>query len=342
MNKKLVAIVAVSGAVLSMAAGAAEISVYGKAHLSADNLNDGDNSGGFLSSNSSRFGVKGSSEVGSGLTGLFQFETGVALDAGGANLFSGGRDSFVGVKGGFGTLRGGRLSEGGSNAWVYDANLFADQVGDAGNFTGSIGVGGRGDNALNYATPTFGGFNANITYIPDESTATTAEESMGATLRFGVAGLTLGGHYYQFGDDTVAPDRKVMAASAGYSIGLVALNAMYVQHKNEGNVNGADRDIATLGAGFKLGDGLIKAQYSMADDVDRAPNSGATMWAVGYDHTVAKNMTVYVAYAQVDNDPAANFTPNNYGHGDSPTVAVGKDPSGFSLGVVYDFSFTGK
>lgn len=335
--------IALPTVVLAADITAANVSVYGKAHLSLDNLSDGDHSGRFLSSNSSRFGVKGSSELGTtGLTGLFQFETGVALDNGGGNLFSGGRDSFVGVKSGFGTLRGGRLSEGGSNAWVYDANLFADQVGDAGNFTGSIGVGGRGNNALNYATPEFGGFSANVTYVPNESTATTAEDSMGATLRFGGGGLALGGHYYRFGDSTTAPDRKAAAVSAGYNIGMGMVNAMYVKHKNEGNVGGADRNIATVGAGVKLGSGLLKAQYSLANDVSGTSNTGARMWAVGYDHAIAKGTTVYIAYARVNNDSAANFTSNDYGHGDSPTVAAGKNPSGVSLGLVYDFSLGGK
>lgn len=349
MNKKILVVTVASTLLLPSVGQAAkveltgEVELYGKVHLSVDNLKDGNNSSGYLSSNSSRLGVKGSRDFTPGLTGFFQLEAGVSSDgegeAGDGRLFTRARDSFLGIKGSYGTLRGGRLSEGGSNAWVYDANLFADQVGDVGNFTGSINVGGRANNAIHYLSPSLGGLNIGIAHVFKESTAATAEGSTGVTLRWSGNGVALGAHAYTFGDGTAASDKKVNAVSAGYDFGSGEIRAMYVKNKNENNVSAADRSISTIGAGFKVGGagGMAKVQYSKAGDRSGTSNTGATMWAVGYDHPVAKNTTAYVAYARADNKDSAAFDSNGYGHGNSPGVVTGKDPSGFSIGFVYDF-----
>ncbi|MCW8828064.1 MAG: porin, partial [Gammaproteobacteria bacterium] len=135
MKRKLIA-VAVSAALLPMGV-MADIDIYGKVHLSADSLDNDTTSSTYLSSNSSRLGVKGSTDFENGLTGMFQLEGGISMsDDGSADTRWGTtRDSYLGLKGGFGTLLAGRLPA--ANQYVYDANLFADQVGDAGTFTGT-------------------------------------------------------------------------------------------------------------------------------------------------------------------------------------------------------------
>jgi predicted porin len=96
---------------------------------------------------------------------LFQYESGVDLTGRGSGdgngggvpgntLFTRTRDSFVGLNGGFGTFLAGRLPA--HNQWLYDFNLFGDQVGDLGNIFGK-NLPGRADGALHYKTPSFGG-----------------------------------------------------------------------------------------------------------------------------------------------------------------------------------------
>jgi predicted porin len=167
------------GMALSVPAPALELSVYGVGHLSADSIDTDDDSSGYIHSNSSRLGIKGSHGVGNGAAILFQYESGVDLTGkgtgdgnGGANssgqLFTRARDSYVGVKSGFGTVLFGRL--GGLNQWLYDYNLFADQVGDLGNIWGGDGLPGRTDHAAWYRTPSFGGATLALTYVPDQGT----------------------------------------------------------------------------------------------------------------------------------------------------------------------------
>lgn len=110
---------------------------------------------------------------------------------------------------------------------------------------------------------------------------------------------------------------------------------------DEAGISGHDRKIWTLGAGYALGGGTLKAQYTSADAYDDQPNTGAKQIAVGYDYPIAKNGTVYVVYAKMDNDDAASFTPANWGHGKSAGVAApGESPYGIGVGFIYDLGAT--
>ena len=62
------------------------------------------------------------------------------------------------------------------------------------------------------------------------------------------------------------------------------------------------------------------------------------MIAVGYDHSLNKHTTVYVAYAAVTNDAGADFSASGWGHGGvGAPVVVGNDPKALSIGAVLKF-----
>lgn len=312
----------------------ADVNVYGKVHLSVDSLNDGDTSSSYLTSNSSRFGVRGSTDFGDGLSGMLQLEGGVTMED--TTAWGTTRDSFLGLKGDFGTFLAGRLPA--ANQYVYDANLFADQIGDAGNFTGGSWP-GRANNALHYVSPALGNATVALTHVLEQGTKDGSAN--GARVSFNIDKLSLAATWFGFGKAMLGGTEaaSVTAVSAGYDFGIADVKAMVVQNKAEGGVNGADRGIFTIGAAFKAGSGTAKVQYSSADEGRSGADDKATMLAVGYDYPLFKNATVYAAYAKVDNSAGASSHPFNWGHGASPTttVAAGKDPSGFSLGFVYDF-----
>src|SRR5690554_7688406 len=74
MKKKLIAI-AVGAAAVMPALALADVSIYGRAHVSVDFLDDGaDYSETNLSSNSSRIGFKGDHEINPSLKAFFQIE----------------------------------------------------------------------------------------------------------------------------------------------------------------------------------------------------------------------------------------------------------------------------
>ncbi len=114
-----------------------------------------------------------------------------------------------------------------------------------------------------------------------------------------------------------------------------------------------------LGGSYKIGAGAVKAQYYKAGEskgATVAPNDGATMIALGYDHNLSKNTKVYVAYAMTKNDEGATkvndipttggtYTASAAGHGPNNTIAGqnvnaidrGSDPKALSLGMIFTF-----
>ena len=352
MKKILIAAVA---AALVPAAAMAEVAVYGRIHTSVDSISGvaAQTDSIYVNSNSSRFGVKGSEDLGKGVKGVFQIESGITStqtkeDGNGVvasgSLFTKQRDTYVGLSGGFGTFLTGRL--GGSNQYVYDSNLFGDQIGDAATFTNTIP--GRVNGALFYQTPDMGGLKAGLSYLPatsvnDTTGNTTGGNSYGLKLDYANAGITANFAYFNVkasSTTTLTP----MSLAGSYAFGNSAMvTAQYV--KATTSVSGADttRNIYNIGGKYSLSsDSTIKAQYSKAGEstTSGATNagSGASMIAVGYDYSLSKKAGLYVAYAVVNNDSAATYVVDNYGHGGNSTgPAVGEDPSGISVGITYDF-----
>ncbi len=362
MKKKLIAIAV--AAVLAPAAAVAgtqtinitsDITIYGRAHVSVDGVSGiaANTNNTSVNSNSSRLGVKGEKSLGNGLKGMFQIESGVNLvggtvpDGNGGNatgqVFSTARDMFIGLGGSFGTIKAGRM--GGANQWVYDSNLFADQLGDAGNFNSGRGVGGRLSGILTYETPDMSGFKAGLTYIPAaalDAGATTGKGSYGAKLDYGNSGF--GGHFAYFKVSTttaaVVTDNKNTSLAGSYDFGKGMLTAQYVNSKVNVGAASTTQNIYNIGGKFSVSsDGAIKAQYSRAGNLSGTANSGANMLAIGYDHKLSDAMDMYVVYAKTTNEAAAAFTADNYGHGGKAggLAVAGEDPRGFGVGLSYNF-----
>src|SRR5690554_196374 len=108
----------------------AEVTIYGRAHVSVDYLDDGAKySKTNLSSNSSRLGFKGSHDISPDLKAFFQIEQQINFATGnskGGNEFA-TRDTFVGLGGNFGALQVGRFDSPFKTA-RGPFNLFGDQV----------------------------------------------------------------------------------------------------------------------------------------------------------------------------------------------------------------------
>lgn len=114
--------------------------------------------------NSSRWGLKGSEDLGQGLSAVFQLESGFNIDNGAqtdsTSLFN--RQAFVGLSGGFGSVTAGRQYT------AYDALRGAtNNTYDTASFTTTGTVWGYGaiadyssrvNNSVAYTSPVFGGF----------------------------------------------------------------------------------------------------------------------------------------------------------------------------------------
>lgn len=338
------------GSVVSAPAGL-ELSIYGVGHLSADRIDTGVDSSGYIHSSSSRLGFKGSYDLGSGTAAIFQYESGVDLTGHGTgdgngggvfgnNLFTRARDSFVGVRGGFGTAVVGRLAA--HNQWLYDYNLFGDQVGDLGNIFGQSQP-GRFDSAVQYRTPDFAGFSAALTHdLGGNERGPANERKPGSVLKldFGRGGLKLGAAFASYGQNAGLPNQKASALTGSYDFGAFSIGGAWQRETDIGGVRGADRNEATIGASAAIGSaGTVKLQFARASKLGNIADSGARQTAVGYDHAWNKQTTLYVAYARTSNDTAAAFPSYDWGHGDQgvPGLVAGKNNKALSFGLVYKF-----
>ena len=343
MKKSFVAGPAVIIGLVSLPAYVFNLDVWGVAHLSGDNVSDGIDSSTYLASNSSRLAFSGDHDLNDQTKLLFQYESGVDLTGEGSNDGNGGasssgqlltrtRDAFIGVSGGFGTALFGRL--GGLNQWLYDFNLFADQVGDLGNIWGGTGLPGRADNALHYKSPGFSGANIAVTYVPEDGVD--GADAFILKVDYANAGLKLGGAFASVGTGTGTPEHDVFAVTGSYDLGQFTVGGGYQDESDAGGVSGNDRESFTIGATYKVsGQGTAKLQYTSSEG--SGSGTDASQVAIGYDHALDDQTTLYVAYAATDNDPNTNFTANNYGHGDAVSPAAGNDPDAISIGVVYKF-----
>lgn len=344
MNKKLIAIAV--AAALVPAAAMAEVTVYGRVHASLDSISGvaANKNNLALNDNSSRFGVKGGEDLGDGLKALYQLEAGVSY-AGTSNTFAADkRDSYVGLNGGFGTLLAGRLPA--ANQYVYDSNLFADQLGDAANFTGGTLNGiGRANSALHYVAPAFGPVTVALTYLTaasvNDNGLAPGKSSYGAKVSYGANGVTASLTTFSVSNGAVSETKVAPLSLAGsYDFGTGAVSAQYVKAKT--SVGGVDTNTATVvnvGVKFNVSDGnTAKVQFSKAGKSTSAATDGASMLAVGFDHALSKKTSVYAVYAKVSNDAGGTYTMDNWGH--QPRTAglvAGEDPSGFGVGLTHNF-----
>lgn len=337
MNRTVMGM-AVLTALASPAALAADTTVYGRAHVSVDMLDDGDEYNELnVSSNSSRLGFRAEHDTESGITGIMQIEGEITYNQGNSMLSS--RDTYAGLKGGFGMLRVGQFDSPFKSA-RGPANLFGDQLGDMRNLT-RVGDGRfdeRNPNTLHYQTPSMGGMQLNLAYSAHEGTEAgdgTKEQATTASLSWKGGPLELAAAYESFGEDTTRGGRDgVRFAGAWDVLDPLRLVVFYQSVDHDNNV--FDADVAGLGTQFKLtGATALKAMLMQRSaDPDDSDSSMAT---VGVEHRLDSALRVYANYAMVDNDDAVALTPWNQGRTVGLGGTNGETASGVSLGLRYDF-----
>src|SRR3989344_5441940 len=328
----------------------ADVKVYGLVHVSGDWLNPGDQGASSdagsrkhtsVSSNSSRWGIDVTEKLGNGLTAIAKLES--ELDATGETSSQNTRNRYVGLKGGWGQLLAG----------VYDTpfkqirsavDLFNEQPGDIRNLvTGGATWDLRPPNAVRYDTPNWNGFMASYLHSTDRTADTTAEDnrrrldSVGLNYAKGplYAAFAYETHRYNTVADNGNPTETGYRLGASYNVGAF-------------KVIGLDNDLKDLG-GTAMGGpnppakNNFKLQSTKANVLSNntagasQPETGATLWAVGWEHLFSKATKIYVDYAKTDNDANSTFAVANSGRGDQVTPGAGGDPQIWSVGMIVNF-----
>lgn len=352
-----------SALALACMAGAVQaqssLTLYGRLNLDIEavrgQLTDGTNDWhGRLSSNSSRFGLRGSESLGGGHEVIFQLESSVSGDAGGGTIA--GRDSYVGFRGGWGSLRFGNIKTPYDNVNAVFGNVptFTSSILDTESVWGngsSLSSGGfpyRAPNSLRYDLPGIwmkgvqGGFQMSLGENPDDA----------VTYTFGGTWATGPWHFgavYQYNAESRGTGLNDWSYSlaAAYDFGTIRVAGVWEQMKYDTPTGSLKRDFWGVSGTFDIGPGQLYAWYGYADDGSGSAAAGqrvgglakgadtrAQHYELSYSYPLSKRTTVYAGYVKIDNDANASY---NFATNALANVAVGGKPEGFIAGVNHNF-----
>ena len=371
MNQKLLPF-ALSALALASPAFAADdtkaapaVTVYGLVHLSVDMLDytdnrdtpadftdDKDETNLAISSNSSRFGIKGERALTDSTTIMYLAEWLIGATeetkANGNNNNLSRRNQWVGLRTSYGDWRIGRLDTPLKNLRGKIDMFYSDQLGENRSITSATGLDSRLDNVIQFDLGR-GELRGVFYYSADrgsDSIDDNDNDAFSAAISWEPGPLFLGagiekrsyGAADRSASDTL-DDTDAVRLVASYAFGDNGSHKLAGYFETVDSVNGGDNDRDTYGIGysFKSGDNLFKAGYYIADELSEQDDTGGSQLSVGWDRQYGKNVQFYVTAAVVRNDDNASFKVIGVGHDGELNSAAGEDNSGISAGVRYQF-----
>ncbi len=160
-------------------------------------FSNGDNDAG-LDNNSSRFGIRGTNDLGGGLEGFYQWEGGISIVSGGfGDNAVRVRLGHVGLRGNFGELVVGSF-------WPNDYNWVHGSTDIANNYSGSLNYTdereGRANSSIQYTTPDLNGFQGAIRGRARGGSDGNDLDAWNLAATYAVQGFTVGGSYQNRAD----------------------------------------------------------------------------------------------------------------------------------------------
>ncbi|MGB1201553.1 MAG: porin [Cognaticolwellia aestuarii] len=279
---------------LSLSAFAANVDIYGKANLSLQSSDEGEGSFTEVKSNASRIGLKGTHDLGDGLTVIYQAEFQVDLDGDsekGDSITD--RNQYIGLSGSFGEVLLGK-----NDTMLKQSQGKVDLFND---LNGDIKSLWKGENRMadtvSYKSPKFNDFQVGVTYIAEDSVD--AEDGVSVAVFYGDAKLKKSKMFASIAVDSEVNGYDVTRATVQGKVSGIVLGAMVqTQEKIDGS---AEMNGFMVSASYKMDKVTFKGQYQAADFKDGDDKSGMT---VGADYALAKSTKLYTFYTSFDMDSA--------------------------------------
>ena len=272
----------------------AEPTLYGKANVSLQHADDGNESTLELVSNASRLGVKGAQKVeDSGIEVFYQAEFQVHMDDGedkSGETFS-QRNIFVGVRGDFGAVQAGKFDTPLKVA-QKKIDLFNDLEGDIKAVVTNSD--NRENDIVQYTTPAFGAVKVKVALIASEDED--VDNGLSSSITYEQDGWYLAGAY----DSSVeAENTDVIRLVAQYSFDAFQFGALYEMEDADGEDS---RDAALISAKYKMNKWAFKAQYGSSD----IKEEGGSTFSIGADYKLAKSIKYFGYLTQNESDEGAD------------------------------------
>jgi predicted porin len=340
MMKKTLLAVAVLGTFAGSVAAQSSVTLYGVADVNLERIkgatsltrmSSGGNAG-------SRWGLRGSEDLGGGLKAVFQVESGFNIDTGtsgqGGTLF--GRQAYVGLAGEFGAVRLGRQYSPMDDV----ADMVGTKVYDVLSVVPIIGNDdyNRVNNAMTYFTPNLGGFTAQLQYSlgAENQSSNTSKDfqkqySMNAMYSGGPfsGGLSLMRVLDSNGTTAGKQEIDAVLAVAAYDFGFAKFTGYFDQ---EDKLPGtAKMKVYGVSAAIPFGSTSLALGAAQAKNVNGSTASGddANLFTVQLTHNLSKRTALYAHFTAVDNDTASALGFN------SP--AAGSNSNGVQFGLRHRF-----
>lgn len=372
MQKKMFALALAGGLTTSLAAFAenGNFTFYGVADLSYDFVSTSNGTTlangvvpvtgvnkRVVSSNVSKFGFKGTEDLGDGLSANWQVEQQINIDDAARNTFA-SRNTFVNLKSEkIGTILFG-IHDTPYKFASRKLDMFGDNVGDNRALMGNKSKNGfelRPQNILMYTSPTFAGFNAAIatvnlkeanTISTDKSDSITSLAVMYDVAPF-YGSLAHEAHKLESNVTTTqGQDESANRFGIAYRPEEMPfeLTAMYEKITDnlgaaQANING--HNAVFFGAKYNIGNDAVKLGYVKAGKLGvgatQVLDSGASQISLGYDHGLSKRTKLYALYTKISNGKGSNYGFSQSSGAASTTSGFGTSPSVVSLGVKHTF-----
>ena len=245
----------------------------------------------------SYFGLRGSEDLGGGLSAVFRLEHFLRADTGEAGRFNGdsfwSRTASVGLSHkDYGTLTLGR-----NTTPLFVATINFNPFGDSFGLSPAVrhyftsGT-ATGDSAWNdsivYSSRVFGGLRVGAAVTTDTNGA--GGRNTGFNLGYSAGPLAAALVFQDVEKDGATPvqDTRTWQLSGSYNAGIAKLFAQVgtVDNKTTGN----DYDLTGLGASVPVGAGFVLAYWGQ---IKPATGAKRTTVTVGYDHYVSKRTDLY-------------------------------------------------
>jgi predicted porin len=310
-----------AGIVAAPMAAQADLGAYGSMRIGLQHLDTKGNSELTVRGYGSRFGLKGESDLGNGMTGFGAYEFQVATEA--SNTADNNpqaaaitrRKAYAGIKGDFGSVRVGQDYH----------TFYSHVVGPLDNpWWGSgynmISYTGRTDNGLTYAGE-FGAVSVGVTAYLSNSGAATTPASLGSNNTGGgsnaagepenIDGTEIGvsfdagpvriglGIQSKTGLNGVDPEDVIGIAVSGIALGPVNLGISYQSQDQAGSLTDTGM---VLDLGFNSFYGHYEAK---TEDGVGAAAKDKTSLTLGYTQSIGTGTTMYYEYQTLDADDAA-------------------------------------
>jgi predicted porin len=309
-------------------------SIFADATGERATLHSGGDNGSSEGNSTTRFGLKGSTDVGSGVKANFNLQSSGITSNGAVNGAFFNRQAWFGLSGGFGEFRLGKQDTVAFQTMIdFDFNGLSNGV-SSGAYTnvsatgaGTVNRPGRLDRQFQYISPSFSGITAQVGLRPKAGVRVAGDkDSLGLGLKYAGGPVAVAVAYQSklSSDPTTGPAKDFVSLAGSYDFGVAKVMLSYADGGKF--VDGGSGKGFQLGAQAPVAGATIGFLYAKNSDKDFAKPKSLELFA---NKEIFKNVIAYGEYGDLKADaPVATY----FGAAGTDTKA-----KGYALGLIYVF-----